>query len=112
MYMSWFREHVEKPIIDVYIKKKRSPLWRKVRKAFIKNNPRCSICNTNKKLQVHHVQDFSNHPNLELDHSNLITLCMFHDCHLIFGHLGYWKSINKNLLYDAKWMRDKILNRP
>jgi|10_taG_2_1085330.scaffolds.fasta_scaffold454321_1 5-methylcytosine-specific restriction endonuclease McrA len=102
----WIREHVVKPLT-------RSKGWRKVRANYIKKNPVCAACGKKKKLQVHHIQDFSTHPEIELDHSNLITLCANRgvNCHLTFGHLGSWRSINPNVESDAKWYLSKVQNR-
>lgn len=42
-------------------------------------------------LQVHHVKPFKEQPELELDSSNLITLCLLRDCHVDIGHGGHYK---------------------
>ena len=53
---------------------------------------------------------------LELDPANLIVLCEnWKDgvcCHLLFGHLGSFKSFNVDVVADAKLWHDKITNRP
>lgn len=107
--MSFIREFIEKPIID-RIKKKRSKYWRKVRKNFLKENPTCACCGRKKGLEIHHIKDFSTNPKLELDPNNLITLCG-KTCHILFGHLRNWKSINPNIKLDAKRFLKKIQNR-
>jgi hypothetical protein len=106
MLGSWVREHVVKPLT-------RSPSWRKVRSIHIRNHPVCASCGKNKKLQVHHIHDFSTRPELELDPDNLITLCANKgvNCHLVFGHLGSWKSINPTIRRDAEWYRAKVTSR-
>jgi hypothetical protein len=43
-------------------------------------------------------------PNLELDPSNLITLCRGH--HLYVGHNGNWKLWNPRVREDAADLRD------
>lgn len=90
----------------------RSSGWSLVRKIHILKNPTCAVCGKNKKLQVHHIQDFSETPELELDPDNLITLCMGSTkCHFTFGHLGYWKSINPDIVKDSEWFLEKFKNR-
>lgn len=76
----------------------RSPQWPKVRKAHLKLESKCAWCGGTKSLEVHHIQPFHLHPELELDPSNLITLCEGKDkCHLEHGHLGSWKQENPEI---------------
>lgn len=96
--------------------KKRSGKWPAVRKAFLKKNPNCAVCDGKKKVEVHHKKPFHLHPELELDESNLITLCENKNdgvnCHLLFGHLGNFKSLNENVEDDSKLWKNKIKRRP
>lgn len=94
--------------------KKRSDQWPKTRKAHLKLQPACVVCGDKKDPQVHHVKPFHLHPELELELSNLITLCegMERNCHRLFGHLDNFKSINVNARRDAKAWSVKISNRP
>lgn len=109
--MSVFREHIQKGVIDV-VRKKRSPKWRKVRKAHVTKFNCCAACGRTNGLEVHHIKDFSTDPSLELAPHNLITLCdKGTKCHLSFGHLGDWKSINPDAVEDSKWFREKVENR-
>ena len=81
---------------------KRSPQWRAVRRAFLREHPVCELCGNTIRLNVHHVEPFHLAPEKELDPANLITLCegsqvpdLFGlNCHLWAGHLGNWESIN------------------
>jgi 5-methylcytosine-specific restriction protein A len=103
--MSFIREHIVKRLT-------RSSGWSKVRKAYVKNNPFCAACGTTRKLEVHHIKDFSTHPELELDPENLVTLCRAGtQCHLTFGHLGSWKSINSEVKKDTEWFIKKVKTR-
>lgn len=74
----------------------------------------CAVCGKKKSwklsLQVHHIVPFSVNPDLELEPSNLITLCGDH--HLWVGHLGWFQSWNPNVVEDAQAMNDRIMNRP
>lgn len=94
---------------------KRSSKWPTVRKHHIQNNPECALCGGKKKLNVHHIKPFHLHPELELEPTNLITLCEDKGdgvyCHLFFGHLGSYHSINENLIDDIKVWRERLKNR-
>jgi hypothetical protein len=94
---------------------KRSSKWSSVRKQHLKNNPRCALCDGIKKLEVHHIKPFHLHPELELDPDNLITLCEDKGdgvyCHLFFGHLGNFHSINTDVKIDIEIWREKLKNR-
>jgi hypothetical protein len=95
---------------------KRSGHWPSVRKAYLKKFPYCGVCGGKKKLEVHHIRPFHLHPELELDSSNLITLCENYsdgvNCHLLFGHLGSFKSYNINVFHNALEWNRKIEERP
>lgn len=49
------------------------------------------------------MQPFHLHPELELDQSNLITLCEKpgHDCHFTFGHFHNWALFNPDVIADT-----------
>lgn len=84
----------------------RSPKWHGVEKAHLRAQPACAACGGTKRLQVHHIKPFHEHPELELDPTNLITLCMgkFED-HLLVGHLGNWKHSNPEVVSFAASLR-------
>ena len=96
--------------------KARSGHWPTVRKEHLEKSPKCAVCGGDKNLEVHHIRPFHLHPNLELNPSNLITLCESKDngvnCHLLFGHLGNFKSFNVNVKKDSSSWISKILKRP
>jgi len=85
--------------------KKRSSKWPKVRAAHLHANPMCAACGAVTKLEVHHIEPFHDHPELELDPKNLITLCESTSdgiiCHLCVGHAGDYKAYNPNVVTDA-----------
>lgn len=87
-----------------------------VRKKFLESNGKCAVCGGTSKLEVHHKKPFHAHPELELDMNNLITLCESKKngvtCHLLFGHLGNYRSINENVVKDVKTWNTKIAERP
>ena len=78
--------------------KRRSSKWRKVRAAHLEKNPECEVCGRKTLVEVHHVMPFSQFPDLELEPSNLLTLCENKknglNCHLFVGHLGDYKRFN------------------
>ena len=94
---------------------KRSTQWAKVRKQFLGDNPKCALCNGTDALEVHHKVPFHLKPQLELDHNNLIILCESDhngiNCHLAFGHLGNFKSLNPDVVIDTTLWNDKISKR-
>ncbi|MFZ0928179.1 MAG: HNH endonuclease [Syntrophobacteraceae bacterium] len=96
----------------------RSPKWHKVEQEHLEKEPECQRCGArsartegkglrtkegqerNVKLQVHHIQPFHLHPELELDPENFITLCEeggYLNCHFMYGHLGDWKTFNPDI---------------
>jgi hypothetical protein len=88
--------------------KERSPKWTSVRAKFISKFPTCEACGTDDDLDVHHIKPFNTHPQLELDESNLITLCRHH--HFTIGHWRNWSIVNPNVRTDCKELR-KIYDR-
>lgn len=90
----------------------RSPHWSTTRKNHLKNEDKCVVCGSVDKLNVHHIKPFHLHPELELEPSNLITLCESNhhgvNCHLLFGHLGNFKNINPNVLEDTTIWNAKL----
>lgn len=94
----------------------RSGHWPTVRKQHLAAHPTCAVCGGADSLEVHHVRPFHLHPELELDPSNLVTLCEAKkdgvNCHLFFGHLGNFKSFNTTVGADAAGWATKIAQRP
>lgn len=89
----------------------RSPKWETVRKIHLKTFPVCAACGCDQHLQVHHIVSFHVDKSLELEPTNLITLCEGkgdHQCHLNIGHLGNFKNNNPNVMEDSKKFLEKI----
>ena len=83
--------------------KNRSSGWVEVRDAHLEKFPECAACGGTSALQVHHVVPYAMAPDLELDPTNLITLCMGEfDCHLRLGHGGSFQHHNPRVVSDAK----------
>jgi len=91
---------------------RRSSKWRKVRKEHLAKKDECYICKSKNKLEVHHIVPFHIAPDLELEPSNLITLCENKkyglNCHLLVGHLGNYRRINLNCEVDAMTWKIKL----
>ena len=92
----------------------RSPGWIEARRNHLKQFPTCAACGKSKLvgLQVHHKKPFHLFPELELDPDNLITLCDDPQCHLLIGHLDYFKSYNPNVVEDAALWLKRRKERP
>jgi 5-methylcytosine-specific restriction endonuclease McrA len=92
----------------------RSSSWSEVRNEHIRKNPYCEVCGRKGTLlkpnSVHHKKPFHLHPELELEKSNLITLCP--EDHLTFGHLKNWSSWNESVVLDCETWSAKIEARP
>ena len=90
----------------------RSPKWPEVMHAFRAEHPNCVICGkggNDQEINIHHVRPYHLFPELELDPSNLITLCNHSLHHLWFGHygnfrLGYNLAIREDALEFAAKM--------
>ncbi len=91
----------------------RSGHWPVVRAAYLVKQPVCEACGSSKGLQVHHRRPFHLHPELELDPTNLITLCgpEGHNCHLRIGHGFDYHSYNPHVAEDAALQRERIRDR-
>lgn len=104
----------------------RSGKWPTVRKHFLEEHPVCESCGASDFLNVHHIQPFHVHPELELSTENLIVLCTgdraaggdsndpnssSYNCHFRIGHDpdgpdgprgSNWKLSNPNVRSDAR----------
>ena len=88
----------------------RSNQWNKIRKEYLKRQPKCAVCKRKAKT-VHHIIPFHVDPTKELDIDNLIGFCS--TCHhLTFGHLMYWKSYNSKVVEDTQIYKQRMWNRP
>ena len=92
----------------------RSPKWPLIRAEHLKMYPKCAVCCGSEKIEVHHKLPFHLNPDMELNLGNLISLCSKagKECHLVFGHLGSFKSWNPDIEEDAWMWREKISERP
>ena len=92
---------------------RRSYKWPSARAKHLVLNPICEVCGGRDSVEVHHIQPFHIHPDLELYPENLMTLCESKkkgvNCHLFFGHLGNFKTINPTAPEDAANWKIKLL---
>lgn len=102
-------------VSQTHMESSRASQWPKIAAAHLKLNPKCACCGGTKNRQVHHIQPFSENPELELDPKNLITLCTDGpcnlNCHFVIGHLGNTKCSNPNVREDAEYLRQRFLSR-
>lgn len=91
----------------------RSGKWPRVRAAHLADHPACAACGSRKDPQVHHVQPYHLFPELELEPSNLITLCGpgGHNCHLAYGHSMDYHAYNPHVREDAALQLRRIQQR-
>lgn len=85
--------------------------WQRVRAAHLEKHPACEACGSIEALNVHHIQTVMERPDLELEPSNLLTLCREH--HFRIGHdpdgidgplRPNWSRVNPRARQDAaKW---------
>lgn len=92
--------------LEVQRKAPRSPLWAKLREKFIADNSSCMACGQRDDLSVHHIRPFHLFPELELEPTNLVTLCEKGpgsiNCHLVIGHGGNWSRYNLSVVQFAR----------
>lgn len=88
----------------------RSSKWRKVRSDFLRQNPTCAVCGSEKNIVPHHIIPVHMDPDKELDPDNLISLCenKTFNCHFFFGHLKNWTKYNLNIIEDARIWKERI----
>lgn len=86
----------------------RSGAWPRVRREHLAREPACIACGRRADLEVHHVVPYHVRPELELDPTNLVTLCA-DPCHLVFGHLlDFRRRSNPHVREDAAAYRSRI----
>ena len=89
----------------------RSGAWKRIAKGHLRTEPNCAICGRSKPVTVHHIIPTSVAPELELEPSNLITLCKqshtSKGCHFTIGHRNNWKSYNPTIRTTAHNARTK-----
>lgn len=91
--LSWLRRKTD----DLF---GRSGAWAKVRREHLAEHPSCAACGRTGDIEVHHVRSYHQFPELELEKSNLISLCA-EPCHLVHGHLMSWRRINESVREDC-----------
>lgn len=93
--------------IPSFFGKPRAGSWARVRREHLEKHPSCEACGRAKDLEVHHVKSFSEHPELETDSQNLLTLCG-DPCHFVHGHLMGWSRINPTVIEDCRRYREQV----
>lgn len=91
----------------------RAPGWARLRAQHLAIHPRCAVCGTTRAVVPHHILPVHLWPDLEMEPSNLISLCEGPGAHhLTFGHLGNWTSYNRDVAEDAALWANKFACRP
>lgn len=100
--LSWLRQKAT----EMFGSTPRSGSWPRVRREHLKKFPTCAACGRSRDIEVHHVIPFHEHPELELDPENLISLCA-DPCHFYLAHLSDWSKSNPHIREDAEryWQR-------
>ncbi len=113
LYPSGPKLLMPKHVLNYTLAKPRSHQWPALERKFKAANPNCFVCGGSKLIQVHHAQPFHLFPHLELEWSNLRSLCMApgHFCHFVFGHLFRWSNYNLELDREIRHWR-KMLELP
>jgi 5-methylcytosine-specific restriction protein A len=104
-FLDWLADWLDSLRGPVPVGGPRSSRWQDVRDEFLED-AECLACGTREKLEAHHVRPFHEHPELELERSNLVALCRTH--HLVFGHLGCFRCANPFVVEDATAYRDRV----
>lgn len=99
MIFGWLRKQIEEY--------GRSGRWQTVRKRHLEREPTCAACGREKDIEVHHVLSYAEYPELELESSNLISLCR-DPCHFVFGHCLNWQRSNRMVREDAARYRQRM----
>ena len=90
----------------------RSSGWNVFRRIHIKDY--CELCEIKvgllKPLELHHIERFTDKPELELDPDNVITVCR--PCHLRFAHLGSFQSYCLEIKELAEEWQERRKTRP
>lgn len=91
---------------------KRSSLWPALRYAHLLQYPACMVCGTKDKVVPHHIVPVHVCRALELEPSNLISLCEgTGNHHLWVGHGGAWKAYVPTVAEDAAYFARRIRER-
>lgn len=94
---------------------RRSKDWPAIRRQHLAEHPACAVCESTRKVEVHHLVPFHLAPDLELEPTNLLTLCENKrygiNCHLLIGHVGNYRRVNVVAELDAIVWNSKIKGR-
>lgn len=92
----------------------RSGKWPAVRAKHLAENPECIVCGkkgtASEPNQVHHAKPHHLWAALELEPSNLRTVCLRH--HFAIAHLERWSSWNESIDDDAETWGKRLKSRP
>lgn len=100
------KDNLVRSSAEFYAESSRSHEWRSLSSNFL-NGKKCAICGSFENLEAHHKKAFHEHPELELDISNLVALCRnpSKNCHFVFGHLMNWSTTNHDIDNTIKYFQ-------
>ena len=101
---------------DCFVDRTKGKNWRVYRsyKKAVKrrNHNKCVKCDSFRDLQLHHIKNYAEFPELRLDLNNSVPLC--ESCHTTFHYLyGYNGNGRRQLreyLGNKKWKRCRIFD--
>lgn len=75
--------------------------WRQLARAVYARDRKCKMCGSKEKLEVHHIEPFSQCPLLVMDIGNVILLC--HKCHnRLRGKEKRWRKKLIKLIQESQ----------
>jgi len=86
----------------------RSGKWPRVRAEHLARQPDCQACGKRGgDMEVHHCRPYAEHPELELEPQNLLTLCA-DPCHLVHGHLMNFRRHDPDVVVNCRNFRERL----
>ena len=90
---------------------RRSSQWPKLRQKWLTEHPECAACGRrDETVTPHHIVPVHVDPSMELEESNLISLCEHPtwNCHSKIGHAGNWRDWVPHVRVLASRVRDAL----
>lgn len=88
----------------------RSPKWASLRKRYLKEHPLCVVsgshCRDVDDMEVHHFKPYWDHPELELEWTNLRTVRRPY--HFLVAHFCDWNTCNPDFDSHAQEWLDRV----
>ena len=92
------------------LKHKRHKWWNKLKQKYLQENPKCEWCGQDADT-VHHIIPVHVNRDLEMEESNLMSLCdnRTRKCHFIVAHYCHWVKYNDKIkeITESSWRFSK-----